>query len=144
MGSMRPAQAFAAVGGIVYLAVGLIGFAVTGFGNLIEDSNDALLGFSLNPVHNLIHVAAGALLIVASRLSRPGAAEGTAIGVGLVLVLAAFLGFTGNLELLSISTPGDPDNYLHLVSGLVAIAMGFVSSPERGAQQRREAPLRLD
>jgi hypothetical protein len=102
------------------------------------------MGFSLNPFHNLIHVGAGLLLIVGSRLQRPGAAEGINLGVGLVLVLAAFLGFTGNLSLLSISTSGDPDNYLHLATGLVAMAFGFIGAPSRGALQQREVPLRLD
>ena len=44
--------------GAAYVAVGFVGFFITGFSNFLADTSDTLLfGFaSINPMHNLVHV----------------------------------------------------------------------------------------
>lgn len=52
--------------------------------------------------------------------------EGVTTGVGLVLFLAAVLGFMGALDhLLSIDERTAPDNFLHLVTGVATIGFGM-------------------
>ena len=125
-------KTFALAVGVVYVLVGVVGFAVTGFSGLVADTDAALLGFDLNPFHNIVHLAIGAFLIAVSRVDVEGVTEGVLIGGGLVYVLAAVLGFTNNLQLLSINDVLAPDNFLHLVSGVLAIVVGAIGarSPE--------------
>lgn len=121
------AQTGAVLVGVPYLAIGVIGFFVTGFGGFVQNGNDSLLGFALNPFHNIIHLAVGGFLVLAARLDRTGA-EGALIGGGLVYLLATFLGFDNRLQILSIDGTYAPDNFLHLVSGVAVLAIGIASA----------------
>lgn len=118
------AQVGALVVGVAYLAIGLIGFAVTGFGSLTENGTDTLLSFDLNPFHNIVHLVIGGYLLTVSLWNDPAVAEGSLIGGGLVYVLAAILGFTNSLQIISINSELATDNFLHLVSGSAAILFG--------------------
>jgi hypothetical protein len=124
-----PAQLFSAAVGTAYLGIGLIGFAVTGVDGLVTNADDALLGFDLNPFHNIVHLVIGAYLLGVSFPAEPAIAQGALIGGGLVYVLAAVLGFTNDLQILSIGEALAPDNFLHLVSGGLAVAAGLLGGP---------------
>lgn len=129
-----PAQRFALVGGLVYVLVGLVGFAVTGFSHLADNTGDALLVFDLNPLHNIIHVATGAALVAAALSPFPQMAAGASFGAGAVLTLVALVGFTNNLQILSIDSALAADNGLHLATGLVAMAFGVLGRAPLGAK----------
>jgi hypothetical protein len=45
--------------GAVYTLVGLLGFVVTGVGDFAAGTDKVLLGFELNPLHNLVHLLIG-------------------------------------------------------------------------------------
>jgi hypothetical protein len=60
-------QRFAQVFGAVYLLVGLLGFAFTGFADFAGPSDGKLLLFGVNPLHNIVHLAVGALWLASSR-----------------------------------------------------------------------------
>ena len=122
-----PVALFALVVGIVYLLVGVIGFAETGFAKTwVHDTDDELLGFALNGFHNVVHMGVGLILIGASMAPAAGITQGILIGGGATYLLAAFLGFTGQLDhLLSIESKTDPENFLHLVSGALAVLAGL-------------------
>jgi hypothetical protein len=124
--------------GAAYLVIGIVGFAVTGFGAVVQDTSDDILGFDLNPFHNFIHLAIGAYLLLVSRLSRE-AAEGALIGGGVVYLVAAFLGFDERLQILSISSADAADNFLHLASGAAAILIGVVSASVSHSKGSRDA-----
>ena len=63
-----PNRLVAAVLGVVYLLIGVLGFIVTGFEDFAStDTNETLLGFELNGLHNVVHLAIGAVLLAASR-----------------------------------------------------------------------------
>jgi len=136
----RFAQSGAIVVGAAYLAIGIIGFAVTGFGNFVQDTNYSLLGFDINPFHNVVHLAVGATLLIVAQFDRPST-EGALIGGGLVYLLAAFLGFTDHLQILSMQGAGNLDNLLHLVSGSAALGLGLVSISANADAERRGEPL---
>lgn len=67
-----------------------------------------------------------AIWLLAARIPEPESVEGVHLGIGLVYLLATFLGAAGALEILSIDDGVlAPDNFLHLASGLVALIAGF-------------------
>ncbi|HEU0087547.1 MAG TPA: DUF4383 domain-containing protein [Pseudonocardiaceae bacterium] len=115
-------QKFSLVAGLVYLGIGLVGFVVTGFNDLVGTSNEAFLGiFALNPFHNIVHIAIGALWLLAALALTPPATEGVNFAIGGIYLLAAVLGFLGYLALMNVGNHADPDNFLHLGTGLVAL-----------------------
>ncbi len=113
--------------GVGYLAAGVIGFFVTGFGGFVADGNASLLGFELNGLHNVVHLGVGGLLVLAARLDR-AAAEGALIGLGLFYVVAAFLGFDNKLQIISMNGTYAVDNFLHVVSALTILGIGIAST----------------
>lgn len=125
--SSNVARLFAVVLGLGYVAGGVIGFAVTGFGsNVVADTDDALLGFDLNTFHNVVHVTIGGGLLVASRIRDVAITQGILVGVGLFYLLAAVLGFIDYLQIISIDGSLAADNFLHLFSGGLALVLGLV------------------
>jgi hypothetical protein len=124
MGGRSPAQLFALVIGVVYLAVGVIGFffaeEFTG-----GSGDDELIVFRLNHLHNIIHVALGVVWIGAARTHA--AAKGVNTLFGVVLLAVALLGFTEiDLvhDLLNVVEASDPDNFLHLATGVLGLYFG--------------------
>jgi hypothetical protein len=128
------ARPIALVLGVVYLAAGVIGFAATGFHGFVTPHGDTFLGFPINIFHNIVHIGIGAILIVASRLPDATMTQGILLGVGILYVAATLLGFLGKLPIIAVTTAGNPDNYLHLVSAAVALFGGLA-----GAAQQRGA-----
>lgn len=126
MGNRTPAQMFALVFGVVYLAVGIVGIFVTnGFGHFAHEHtagyDKTLLIFHLNPLHNVVHIVLGLVWLGAA--SRHSAAKGINVLFGVVLLLVFVLGLF-DLHFMAIDGAGDPDNYLHLATGLLAVYFG--------------------
>lgn len=123
-GARSAAQTFALVVGVVYLLIGIIGFLFaekfTG-----GSADDKLIIFRLNHVHNIVHVVLGLGWIFAAR-THANARQINMI-YGVVLLLVAVLGFI-NLgfmhDLLNIESAGDPDNFLHLITGAASVYFG--------------------
>ena len=123
-----PGQLYALVIGAVYLLVGVVGFFVAS--EFTEGSaDDKLIIFRLNHLHNLVHIVLGVGWLAASRTAAAAKTVNTLFGV--VLLLVAVLGFTGiDLvhTLLNITESTDPDNFLHLVTGGIALYFGTVGA----------------
>ncbi|HEX8858997.1 MAG TPA: DUF4383 domain-containing protein [Actinomycetes bacterium] len=137
------ARRFALVFGAVYVAVGILGFVVTGFSGFAATSGDKLLLFGVNPLHNLVHIAVGAVWLIASRKESTARLVSALIGAVYLLVgvLGLFLaGGTSELNLLNLN---QPDNLLHFASALLALYFGL--SPRRTPASpepiRTDAPL---
>ena len=128
-----PAQRFAAAFGLVYLAVGIAGFAVTGFQDFAGHDHHTLLIFAVNPLHNVVHLVLGAVWLAAA--PRHGAARLANLALGVVLGLVTVLGFFGGMGLLGMSGLADPDNFLHLATATLALYFGSVAAgtDNRGA-----------
>lgn len=123
----HPAQILALIVGLGYVAIGVVGFFVTGFTDWVHSSPAELLGFGLNGFHNIVHLGVGGIIVLASLAPQPAVTQGVLIGGGLVYLLTAVLGFTNNLgELLNIHGTMAADNFLHLGSGLAAVVAGFL------------------
>ena len=55
----HPSQLLAPAIGVIYTLIGIAGFFVTGFENFASETDKTLLGFEINPLHNLVHLAIG-------------------------------------------------------------------------------------
>jgi Domain of unknown function (DUF4383) len=124
VGSKSPAQLYALVFGGVYLVVGLLGFAVTGFDNFAggQPFDEELILFAVNPLHNIVHIALGAVWIGASRTHA--AAKRVNLAFGIVFVAVFVLGMVGALKWLAIEGASSPDNYLHLATAALSLYFG--------------------
>jgi hypothetical protein len=119
-----PARGFAAVAGVVYLLVGVAGFALTGLHDFAGPSHATLVIFAVTPLHNTIHLAIGtAWVVAAARGDR--AAKAVDLVNGGVLGLVTVLGlFTSALGMLGMHSLGDPDNFLHLATSTLSLYFG--------------------
>ena len=133
------AQRVAPFFGLLYITIGIVGFFVTGFDNFVQNTNESLIGFSINPMHNLVHLLIGIFLIVmATRPSVP-VAEGAVLGVGLFYVTAFVIGAVArdNLTIISMYGYGDLENFNHLVNGVLLLVLGLISTASTASREKR-------
>lgn len=133
------AQVLGPILGLVYVLVGVAGFFVTGFDNLTADGNDALLGFAINPFHNIVHLGSGLFLIIMCTAFSAPVAEGAVMGSGLFLIVAFVIGVSApdNLTILSMNGAGDLENVNHIVVGVSLLVIGLLSSAATHANMKR-------
>ena len=111
-----PAQTFALAFGVVYLLIGILGFV------LAPDEGDKLFGvFQVNLLHNVIHLAVGALFLFGSRSFAT--AKQVNLLIGIVYGLVALLGFADILvdDLIDANAA---DDFLHLATAVLALYFG--------------------
>jgi hypothetical protein len=125
--------------GAFYVALGVVGFFVTGFSGLTAETGDKLLGVEINPFQNLAHLGIGLILVIFALQKNVAAAEGTVMGVGLFYIVAFVIGVTApdNLTILGIRGEAQLAHFLHLVSGVFLLAVGLISSGQTQAQMKR-------
>jgi hypothetical protein len=115
--------------GFILLAVGVLGFPAPN-----------LLGMHLTPMHNVVHLASGALALYFGYAATAGA-RGFALTFGAVYFLLGVLGFAApDLVARLIGHPPTadaraltPDNVVHLILGGTFLAAGWA----RGRLPRR-------
>jgi Domain of unknown function (DUF4383) len=121
----QPHQLLALIIGIVYLLVGLAGFLVTGFdGFAAHDEGETLLGFAVNPLHNIVHLLIGALGIAMSRRADSARTFGWLLFVvyGLTFVYGLIAVNNDAINFLNIN---GADNVLHILSALAGLAIAL-------------------
>ncbi len=120
----HPSQLLALAIGAVYTLVGLLGFVVTGLDNFAAETDKTLLGFELNPLHNLVHLAIGLAGLALWRRLDTARTYGwlLAAGYGLVFIYGLFA--AGNRDINFLSLNG-ADNILHLVSAIAGLAIAL-------------------
>ena len=114
--------------GAVYALIGVIGFVVTGFENFFGHTGQTLLGFEINGMHNVVHLLIGLAGIALARTLSGARTYGWLLAVGYGAAFLYGLFAVGkDWDFLSLNWA---DNWLHLVSALVglAIALGPVHS----------------
>jgi hypothetical protein len=123
-----PGQLFALVFGAVYVLVGILGFI-----DPLVDDQDKLLGiFGVNGLHNVAHLAVGALLLFGSR--TPDTARMVNLVVGIVYLLLGVLGLFGILieEGQSLDLNNNPaDTALHFATAALALYFGTAGAGVR-------------
>jgi Domain of unknown function (DUF4383) len=138
--SWTAAQRFALLFGAVYVVVGVAGFAVTGFSDFAGMHHDKLLVFSVNPAHNVIHLALGLAWLAAAAHHR--AAKTVNLVIGVVLGLVTVLGLADGMGMLGMSGLADPDNFLHLATATLALYFGSLAAGTPAERAPAEAPVR--
>lgn len=111
------AKLAATIVGIVFIAVGILGFIPN---PLVSPTGL----FAVNTLHNLVHLISGAVLLggVYSSLGASLALKIIGIVYGAVAVLGLILGPGMLLGLVHINTA---DNWLHVALAVVILAAGF-------------------
>ncbi len=126
-----PARLAAAVFGVVFLAVGVLGF-VSGITSNFEDitflgheSGTELLGlFQVSILHNVVHLLFGVLGFMAARSGRSSVAF--LIGGGIVyFVLTAYGLAIDHASAANFVPVNGADNVLHLALGVAMVGTGL-------------------
>jgi hypothetical protein len=121
-----PAQWYCLIAGLALLLAGIFGFfADASFDTGDNVSGGSLLGFEVNGIHNLIHLASGLLLLAGSR-TRPSA-KAVAIAFGATYGLVALIGLVDGGDVLQLIPINSADNVLHVGLALLGLAAGLVS-----------------
>lgn len=127
---VRTARTLAIAMAVVFTAIGIIGFFITGFDNFFShDTGETLLGFEINGAHNLVHLAFGLLGFALVQSRRGVLTYGLVIGLGYAGALIYGLIATGKTwDFLSINAA---DNWLHLALALVGFVIAYLASEPR-------------
>ena len=136
MEASSPARLYCLLVGGVLVIAGIVGF----FYEASFDSGDSIKAdevfgiLAVNGWHNLVHLAIGAVLLLAAG----AAARAAALGVGALYIVLAILGFiaTGdggidfvaeNGVLIDLVPVNDEDNWLHVILGVTGLLAGFAT-----------------
>jgi hypothetical protein len=130
-------QKFALVMGVVFLAVGILGFipgVTTNYGTMqfaSHHSDAALLGiFQVSILHNIVHLLFGVLGLVASRTAA-ASRQYLVIG-GIVYLLLFIYGLVVPHDSAANFVPvNSADNVLHIALAAVMIVAGLTLSRTR-------------
>lgn len=111
---MSFAKNFTLLLGAVLLIVGVLGFLLP----------SPLLGFfEVDTVHNIVHIASGAIGLWAA-MSGPNAAKMFLIVFGVVYGVVAALGFLTASPILGLLHVNAADNWLHTVIAVACLYVG--------------------
>ena len=112
--------------GVVFILVGLIGFA-----------KPDLLGAHLNATHNLVHIISGAIALYFGFAASLSAARGFCLAFGAVYLLLGIVGFItgkGDDRMLAIDDLlmlGTRDHAIHILLGILFLIGALMTKPDR-------------
>lgn len=123
-GRAKIPKTLALIIGAVYTLIGILGFFVTGFDDFASESGRTLLGFEVNPLHNIVHLVIGVAGLVLARTLSGARTYGwlLAIGYGLTFLYGLFAVGNPDLNFLSLNWA---DNWLHLVSTIAGLVIAL-------------------
>ena len=101
--------------GLVLIAAGAYGFY-----------KNPVFVFSVNQLHNIVHLASGAVALVAVAAGY-GAARLYLIVFGLVYGLVAAAGFAKIQQVVTLLNLNQPDNFLHAAIAVACLLVGLGS-----------------
>ncbi|MDP9466726.1 MAG: DUF4383 domain-containing protein [Actinomycetota bacterium] len=123
--------------GAVYVVVGLLGFLVTGFSGFAEpNTNQHLLGFELNPFHNVGHLLTGVTGLLLGRTLAGARAYGWVLVVSHIGLLAFGLLYANQDTALNFFSFNVPDNVLHVGVILVGLIIALLPAARGGLARR--------
>ena len=116
--------------GAVFLLIGALGFAVTGGVGFASQDGNTLLGFEVNPLHNIVHLLVGAVLLLGATRGV-AAARSANIAVGGTYLLVGIIGLFILDSSANILALNSADNVLHLVSAAALLGAGLAADKDR-------------
>ena len=121
-----PAQWYCLLGGLALLLAGIFGF----ISDSSFDTGDAVdgssfLGFEVNGIHNLVHLASGLVLLAAS--PKRASARAVAIAFGLVYGVVTIIGLIDGTDVLGLLPVNAADNVLHIALSALGLLTGLIS-----------------
>jgi hypothetical protein len=133
MRDRTPVQSIAALVGVVFLLVGILGF-VPGITTHYSDMSFAghgsgakLLGvFQVSILHNIVHLLFGVVGLVLAKTAD--GARTFLVGGGAVYLVLWVVGLVGAADWIPANTA---DNWLHFALGVGMIALGLVAARGR-------------
>jgi hypothetical protein len=142
MEEASPARLYCLLVGGVLVIAGIIGFfyeASFATGDSIR-AEDVFGILAVNGWHNVVHIAIGALLLIAAG----SAARGAALFVGVLYIVLCVLGFIAtsnsgigfiaeNDTLIKLVPVNNEDNVLHMILGITGVIAAYASRPVRRA-----------
>ncbi|MFN8376905.1 MAG: DUF4383 domain-containing protein [Anaerolineae bacterium] len=130
--------------GILYVVLGVLGFLPIEALNPLHDAAShtryMLLHFAVNELHNIVHLAIGVTGVFAARTLGYSRLWGKVWGVTLVALFvigigqALLEGLPNDQLLLGLVPLNSPGHMLHLVTGLIALYLGFAKLPEEAKE----------
>ena len=121
-----PAQWYCLLTGLTLLLAGVLGFiADSSFDTGSNVQGDSFLGFEVNAIHNLVHVASGLVLLGA--FAKRAAAKAVALGFGLVYGAVAVVGLVDGSDVLGLIPVNAADNLLHIALAALGVLTGVLS-----------------
>src|SRR5919112_661463 len=128
-----PAQWYCLLAGLALLLAGVLGFiSDSSFDTGDGVQGDTFLGFEVNAIHNIVHIASGLVLLAA--FPKRASARAVALGFGLVYGLVAVIGLIDGSDVLGIIPINGADNVLHVALSALGILTSLMS---RGDDRRR-------
>jgi len=133
--------------GAIYTLIGIIGFFITGFGDFFGNMNgssmshdDTLLGFMINPAHNVVHILIGLAGIALSRTLKNARTYGLLLLVGYgAAFIYGVIAVGKDWDFLNLNWA---DNILHLVTAIVGAVIAFGPVKTITEERGRNASLR--
>jgi surface polysaccharide O-acyltransferase-like enzyme len=134
LGRLRTRAAATAIA-VVSLALGILGFGVSGFDHVAGDWSEEVLAFSVNPLQNLLHVAVG-LGVLEAAYARSSAAAAPLVASALYVALG-IAGWSAGIGVLAMNSA---TAILHVVVGGLGFgALGGAAIADRRSS-REKAP----
>ncbi len=139
---LAPPQYGVMILGIVYLAIGIVGFLPVEAINPLSRSGATLLlrHIAVNGLHNLVHVIIGITGLAAARRMESTRAWGRVMGAVLLVLFvaglaqAALAGFPRDQSLLGLVTLNSAGHVFHLATGVLALIYGFAGAGPRSGK----------
>lgn len=123
---LMTAKTAALVIGIIFIAVGLLGFIDN---PIVGDSEAAI--FHADTVHNMVHIISGVLFVLVAR-AAPAFSSTFLVLFGIVYLAIGLVGFAnfggqGMGKVLGFLHVNGADNYLHIALGIVILLLGVIT-----------------
>lgn len=134
---LQPVQALAGLIGLVYLALGIIGLIITGFGGFADSVHSTLWVFSINPLHNIFYIVIGILGLVMALSSGLARTYGWLLLVVFGVLLLWGLAITGVFSTNPVGGLGNPfalntaDNWLHFGTALLGLVVAVMPARKK-------------
>ena len=142
---LQPVQVLAGLAGIAFIVFGVVGFTRTGVGDW--STHSFVLGFSVNPLHNLVHVAVGVLGLLMALGSGLARLYGWLLFLGYGAIFVWGLMITGILAQNPAARYGNPlalntnDNWLHLGLALFGLVLAVLPARRKVIEEEEEPVL---